>query len=375
MIYTDFRGEKISRLGFGSLRMPMTGRLNKTIDEAASGELIDRLYGAGVNYYDLAYMYLGGKSEGATTRALAKYPRQSYMLADKLPWTHVGSSRAPGIAFRTQLRRCNTDYFDFYLLHDVSGRAMAGYEDEAVGAIPYLLGRRAAGQIRHLGFSTHASPEELDGFLNRHPGIFEFVQIQLNYLDWEFEAKRMYDVVTAHGLPVWVMEPVRGGRLASLTPEADALLTAAAPGRSAASWAFIWLMGLDNVKVILSGMSAVAQAEDNLATFAAVSPLTERESAALAAAVAVLKGRGDIPCTRCRYCCGGCPQKLDIPALIAAYSELCVDGVSVAGRIRKLPEPKQPSACIGCGECAAVCPQGIDIPAVLAEFAAGLAKE
>lgn len=374
MNYSDFKGDKLSRLGFGAMRMPLVGRARGNVDFPKAEAIIDRLYESGVNYFDTAYMYHNGKSESVLMRALAKRPRESYFLADKLPWSALKTARAVKTAFATQLRRTGAGYFDYYLLHNVSGRTVEAFENEAVGAIPYLIKQREKGLIRHLGFSSHASPEQLDAFLSRHEGVFEFVQIQLNYLDWEIEAKAMYDVIVSHGLPVWVMEPVRGGRLASLTPEADAILHEAAPDRSVASWAFRWLAGLPEVKVILSGMSTTEQAEDNIATFAELSQLDAKERSALKKALSLLKGRGDIPCTRCRYC-DKCPKALDIPWLLASYTELCIDGEDVVKRFEKVPEEKLPSACIACGKCAEVCPQGISIPEILAAFASELNKK
>lgn len=364
MIYKDFCGNRVSNLGMGNMRLPI--RADGHVDEAHAREIIRYAYENGVNYFDTAYLYHDGESEPVLGRALADYPRESYHLADKF-WYQ---SRTPGMTvkdfFEIQLRRCGADYFDYYLIHNVSDATIGDYLriDAQEGMLDYLESEKAAGRIRHLGFSCHAGPENLERFLDHHD--FEFVQIQCNYLDWELQnAKRKYELLTARGIPVVTMESCRGGRLADLGPENNARLKRLRPDDSVASWAYRYLQGLDNVRVILSGMSSLAQAQDNVRTFGAFSPLTAEERDALAGITASMADR--VPCTACHYC-RACPKKLDIPGLIALYNEARVDMVMPFYQVRQLPEEQRPSACIGCGACRRACPQGIDVPEILKDF-------
>jgi predicted aldo/keto reductase-like oxidoreductase len=318
-------------LGMGNMRLPTVGERGP-IDEAKAQEIIDYAYGHGVNYFDTAYMYHGGESERFTGRALRQYPRDSWYLATKMPG-HMMQVRngklepvgylaghridSPAQIFEQQLEKCSVDYFDFYLLHNLCETAYDLYTDKDLRVVEYLLEQKKAGRIRHLGLSAHGRAETIDRFLNEWD-CFEFVQIQLNYLDWTLQdAGRKYDVATAHGLPVIVMEPVRGGKLASLNDRANAMLKQARPHDSIASWAFRFLQSLPNVQVVLSGMTTMEQLKDNIATFSRLDPTTAAERELLRQVVATMASM--VPCTACRYCCDGCPQNLDIPKLISLY--------------------------------------------------------
>ncbi len=367
MIYNDFNGDKLSRLGFGCMRFktdPETGE----IDQQKVNAMFDLAISQGVNYFDTAYPYLGGKSEIAMAEALKNYPRESYYLADKFPG-HSLPGPVDNIAlFNVSLNKCRTDYFDFYLLHNITEWSVKIYESEEYHIIPDMIRMKEEGKIRHLGFSFHGGPELLEEFLNRHEGVFEFVQIQCNYLDWTLQnAKKKYDIITDRGLGVWIMEPCRGGKLAQLSDANMARLKAFDPQRSAASYAFRFLQGLEQVKMILSGMNEVAQVEDNLNTFASYEPLSpEERQTLLEIAEGMKKG---VPCTGCRYCCAGCPMELDIPFLLECYNDYrYAESLTASQRLDGLAEDKKPASCIACGQCRHACPQGIDVPAALAEL-------
>ena len=351
---------------------PLTGE----IDQAKVNAMFDLAIKEGVNYFDTAYPYLGGKSELAMAEALSRYPRDSYFIADKFPG-HSLTAPIDNIAlFNVSLKKCRTDYFDFYLLHNITEWSVKYYESDEYHIIPDILKMKREGKIRSLGFSFHGGPELLDEFLTRHEGEFDFVQIQLNYLDWTLQdAKSKYEIIARHGLGVWVMEPCRGGKLAML-PEAesaklkalrkDAGDTQTMP--SDASYAFRFLQELPEVKVILSGMNEVFQVEDNLRTFREEWPLTDAERNVLFDIAENLK-KG-VPCTACRYCCDGCPVGLDIPYLLQCYNDFkFAVTISPSMRIDGLEEEKRPAACIGCGQCSHACPQKIDVPSALAELA------
>ena len=266
------------------------------------------------------------------------------------------------------------DYFDFYLLHNVYENDVDIYTDPKWGIIDYFVEQKRLGRIKHLGFSTHADLPCLTAFLERYGKEMEFCQIQLNYLDWTIQrAKEKYELLEKHHIPVWVMEPVRGGKLAALDADSEQQLHALRPNASIASFGFRWLQGLDNVHMVLSGMSDMAQMADNVATFEHLDPLSPAEEAILFAAADKMKN--SIPCTACRYCCDGCPQQLDIPDLLHKYNQLRTgSGSTIKMQLDAVPANKWPHACLGCGACAAVCPQKIVIPDELAAFAAELDK-
>ena len=364
MVYNSFKELSLSRLGFGAMRLPV--KEDKSIDEAVVFEMVDYAMSHGVNYFDTAYPYHGGYSEVVLGEALNRYPRDTWYLATKYPGHQIADTYDPAAVFEDQLKKCGVDYFDFYLLHNVYENSIGVYLDPKWGIVDYFKEQVKNGRIRHLGFSCHGRPETLEYFLDQVGDCMEFCQIQLNYLDWTLQdAKTKYELLTSRNIPVWVMEPLRGGRLAKLSEEDESRLKALRPFESTASWSFRYLMNLPNVKMILSGMSAPEQMWDNVKTFSEGDPQTGEETELLLEIAEGLKGA--VPCTRCRYCCDGCPQELDIPMLIHAYNDLKFSGrnMMVSMQFDALPEEKLPSACIGCGACAAVCPQGIDIPSIM----------
>ena len=368
MKYIDFQGKRISMLGYGAMRLPTLGADDKINYEEAE-RLLDHAYKSGVNYFDTAYPYHGGNSEVVTGKILSKYPRESYYLATKYPGHQVLDSYDPSVIFEHQLEKCGVEYFDFYLLHNVSETSIDVFLDERWGIIDYLVEQKRLGRIKHLGFSTHGLPENLAEFLEAAGDKMEFCQIQLNYLDWTLQrAKEKCELLAKYNIPIWVMEPVRGGKLVDKLPEgAKADLKTLRPDESVASWCFRWLMTLPNMGVILSGMTTMDQLTDNLKTFSEDKPLTETEIDKLYAIAESLKN--NVPCTACRYCTDVCPKGLNIPMLIEVYNDLrYAPGVNSASKIEFMPEDKQPTACIACGRCVKMCPQHIDIPKTLIDF-------
>lgn len=371
MKYHDFQDISLSGLGFGAMRLPVK---DGGIDEETLQKMVDYAIEHGVNYFDTAFPYHEGRSEIALGKALKKYPRGSFYLADKYPGHQIFDTYYPAEIFEEQLKKCDVEYFDFYLLHNVYEGSIKTYQDPQWGIIDYFLEQKKAGRIRHLGFSSHANLQTLREFLDSYGEHMEFCQIQLNYLDWTLQhAKEKYELLTERGIPVWVMEPVRGGKLASLGEKHEKQLRGYRPEESTASWCFRWLMNLPNVKVVLSGMSDLSQMEDNVRTFEDGQPLSEEENALLLAIAEELKE--SVPCTACRYCCDGCPMGLDIPMLIGAYNDIKFSGDMTASmQLDALDENKRPAACIACGACAKICPQKINIPEVLADLAERYAK-
>ncbi|MDO4323464.1 MAG: aldo/keto reductase [Lachnospiraceae bacterium] len=372
MIYNEFHDKKLSLLGFGTMRLPLSD--GETVDTAQVDKMVDYALEHGINYFDTAYPYHSGMSERIIGRSLNRYPREQYYLATKYPGHQISSSYDPAAIFEEQLQKCGVDYFDFYLLHNVYENSLKTYLDPKWGIIDYFLEQKRLGRIRHLGFSSHGGVKMLEEFLELYGDEMEFCQIQLNYLDWTLQdAKTKYELLTSRNIPVWVMEPVRGGRLAKLSDEEESRLKALRPEESIAAWSFRFLQGLPNVKMVLSGMSDMTQMEDNVRTFSEGKPLSEDEISLLLDLAEGMKN--SVPCTACRYCCDGCPRGLDIPMLIATYNDIRFSPNFITSmRLDALPEDKLPSACIGCGKCMKVCPQNIRIPQVMKEFDEALAK-
>ena len=374
MIYSDFQGKKLSLLGFGTMRLPLLQDGSGEVDEELVGKMVKYASEHGINYYDTAYPYHNAKSEMIIGKALKQLPRESYYLATKYPGHQIAASYHPAETFEEQLKKCDVEYFDFYLLHNVYENSIGTYTDPKWGIVDYFVEQKKLGRIRHLGFSTHGLQDTLEAFLDRYGDVMEFCQIQLNYLDWTLQdARAKYDLLTKRGIPVWVMEPVRGGRLADLDQASKDRLDQLRPGTSAASWAFYWLQGLPNVKMILSGMSNMEQMAENIHTFEETKPLTEEENKVL---LAIAEGmKNSVPCTACRYCCGDCPKKLDIPKLLSLYNEMRFSpNMNVGMTIDSLEESSRPVACINCGRCAKICPQKINIPEAMKEFSEMLEK-
>lgn len=370
MIYTDFQGMKLSQLGFGTMRLPTA---DGVIDEKQVADMVRLAMENGVNYFDTAWPYHGGESEKVIGRVLAQYPREIWYLATKYPGHQIMSSYDPAAVFEEQLRKCGVEYFDFYLLHNVYENSIDTYLDPKWGIIEYFREQKRLGRIRHLGFSCHGNVENLKAFLDAAGDDLEFCQIQLNWLDWTLQnAKAKVELLNERHIPIWVMEPVRGGRLCSLSEQDEATLHNLRPDEGIPAWGFRFLQDIPGVTMILSGMSNMEQMQDNLRTFVGRRPLNESETAAL---LDIAEGMKDsVPCTACRYCTPHCPMGLDIPMLLATYNELRFSpAINVAMRLEGLPADKQPSACIGCGACAAICPQRIDIPAAMKDLADKLA--
>ena len=368
MIYKQFQDKKLSMLGFGTMRLPLLAD-GVTIDEQQVAEMTAYAMEHGVNYFDTAHPYHQGNSERVIGRVLKNYPRESFYLADKYPGHQIASSYDPAATFEEQLEKCGVEYFDFYLLHNVYEKSVETYMDPRWGILDYFLEQKRLGRIKHLGFSSHGSVAMMETFLNYCGKDMEFCQIQLNYLDWTLQdAKTKCELLAKWNIPVWVMEPVRGGKLATLPADSETALKAMRPDESIPAWCFRWLQGIENVTMVLSGMSNSAQMVDNVKTFEAPKPLTDEENALLMDIAEQLKNA--VPCTACRYCCDGCPMGLDIPALLAIYNDLKVTPTFLLGmRVEALPPEKRPDACIGCGACTTICPQNINIPEKLADMA------
>jgi predicted aldo/keto reductase-like oxidoreductase len=374
----------------GNMRLPKIEGQGEKIEEAKARTLIEYAYQNGVNYFDTAYRYHGGESETFVGEVLEQFPRDTFYLATKMPshmmeykdsvYKFTGllanrEPRSPQEIFEEQLEKCRVDYFDFYLLHNICETAWDFYTNEEIGVVDYLLKQKQAGRIRHLGFSAHGRADTIDKFLSRYD-CFEFVQIQLNYLDWTLQnAGKKYEVITKHGLPVITMESCRGGRLVSLNPEADAMLKKVRPNDSIVSWAFRFLQSLPNVSVVLSGMTTLEQLKENIGLFSREDPTTDQENELLQQAVRTMADL--IPCTGCAYCTEACPQELDIPKLISMYNEMRFNtdpSIMKNFTLKAMAEKELPSACIACGACSKLCPQEIDIPSVLKRFSDILEK-
>ena len=371
MLYHEFQGLELSALGMGAMRLPVIDGDDARVDENAVKEMVAYAIEHGVNYFDTAWGYHNGQSELALGRALAAYPRDSFYLADKFPGYDLSNMDKVEEIFEAQLKKCGVDYFDFYLFHNVCELNIDAYLDRSHRIYAYLTEQKKNGRIRHLGFSAHGSCEVIRRFLDAYGDAMEFAQIQLNYLDWDFQgAKDKVELLTAHGRPVWVMEPLRGGSLAKLAPEEEEKLRALRPDESMASWAFRFLQSVPEVTVILSGMSDLEQLKQNVETFSQDRPLSEAERAALLGIAGDMVKKIVLPCTACRYCTSHCPQGLNIPELLALYNEHCFTkgGFIAPMAISAIPEDKRPNACIGCRSCEAVCPQQIKISEAMADF-------
>ena len=376
MIYREFQGLKLSALGMGAMRLPVMDGDDSRIDEEAAKAMVDYAMSQGVNYYDTAWGYHGGQSELVMGRALKKYPRDSFYLATKFPGYDLSNMDKVEEIFEKQLEKCGVDYFDFYLFHNVCEMNIDAYLDPKYGIHEYLMRQKENGRIRHLGFSAHGSYDVMRRFLEAYGKDMEFCQIQLNYLDWKFQdAENKVKLLDEYRIPVWVMEPLRGGKLASLAEEDEAKLTALRPEEKIPAWAFRFLQSLPEVTVTLSGMSNMEQLQENIRTFGEERPLNEEERQTLLDIADGMVKKIAVPCTACHYCVSHCAQGLDIPHLLSLYNEHSFTGGGFIApmALSAISKDKWPSACIGCRSCEAVCPQQIKISEVMADFAAKLA--
>ncbi len=351
---------KVSLLGMGCMRLPKVDPEKEDIDYEKAQEIIDYAYANGVNYFDTAYGYHGGQSELFVGQALKKYPRESFFLASKMPIWCVKEKGDVERIFNEQLQRCQTDYFDFYLFH--SQNAANFQKCQEFGVYEFLSQMKAEGKIRRLGFSFHDTPEVLRHICDTYP--WDFAQIQLNYLDWEMQdAKTQYQILNDREIPVIVMEPVRGGALASPCEAADILFREERPDKSVASWAIRFAASLPGVLTVLSGMSNMEQVRDNVDTMTRFEPLTDREREVIDEALEAYRKKDTVPCTGCRYCMD-CPFGVDIPKMFSLYNHYVLDrdGEDYLEAYEAQPESQRADQCQACGACMEKCPQHIRIP-------------
>lgn len=369
MVYRDFQELSLSALGMGTMRLPVMDGDDGRIDEAAAAEMVSYAMSRGINYYDTAWGYHNGNSELVMGKILKEYPRESFYLATKFPGYDLANMPKVEEIFEKQLEKCQVEYFDFYLFHNVCEMNINEYLDKQYGIFDYLMKQKENGRIKHLGFSAHGSYEVIQRFLDAYGEHMEFCQLQVNYVDWTLQhAKEKVELLKEHNIPVWIMEPLRGGMLAKHSEENTAKLKALRPDEDVPAWAFRFLQGLPEVKVILSGMSDYRQMKENIHTFETEKPLNDAEMSEL---LAIAGGMiNSVPCTKCHYCTGHCPNEIDIPSMIELYNEHVFSGGGFLApmALMAVPKEKQPSACIACRSCEAVCPQQIKISEVLADF-------
>ncbi len=370
-------GIPMKKLGFGLMRLPTTEPDNPSkIDMEQVKKMVDLFIENGFTYFDTAWMYCGFASEPTAKEALVdRYPRNAYTLATKLHGDFLNTLEDRDRIFSSQLEKTGVDFFDYYLLHDVG----AGYYEKFtdLDCFNWLVEKKKEGKVKHIGFSFHDGPELLDQVLTEHPEM-EFVQLQINYLDWDSEgiqSRKCYEVAVKHQKPVIVMEPVKGGTLAKVPEEVEQSFKAYAPEMSVSSWAIRFAAGLENVMVVLSGMSTLQQMEDNIGYMKDLKPLNDEEKALIQKAVTAINANIVIPCTGCAYCVSGCPQNIAIPRYFSLYNadkqEVKEKGWTPQGEYYKRLTLSfgKASDCIACGQCEGICPQHLPIIQWLKEVA------
>ena len=366
---------KMPKLGFGCMRLPV---IDDEIDLEQMKQMVDLYMEAGLNYIDTAYVYHHGKSEVAIREAIVKrYPRDSFILADKLPAWEIHGKEDRDRVFNEQLERTGAGYFNMYLLHSVEDGNISVYRDN--DCFNWAMEKKEQGLIRHFGFSFHGSPDLLRELLDQHPEV-EFVQIQLNYLDWEnpfVRSGELYNILREHNIPMVIMEPIKGGTLAKLKPELEELFKEVDPERSIASWALRFVGSLPGVMTILSGMSALEQMQDNVQTFTDFKPLNETEQETIQKVVKIMLDTPQIGCTACRYCTDGCPMSIAIPDIFKAVNTMNMYGDTFRPKAfyrSLLKDHGKASDCLQCGQCESVCPQHLPIIELL-QKASGMLDE
>jgi len=371
MIYKKFQDIQLSGLGLGMMRLPVLDGNDGAVDEAAAAELIDCAYRSGINYFDTAWGYHDGNSELVVGKYLSRYPRESYYLANKFPGYDLSNMDRVEEIFEKQLEKCQTPHFDFYLFHNVYEGNIDAYLDSQYGILEYLLKQKQNGRIRHLGFSAHGSVEVIQRFLDAYGRYMEFCQLQLNYMDWHFQnAQEKAAILQKAGIPVWVMEPLRGGKLAKASGEFATALQSMRPKETVPGWAFRFLQSIPGVTMVLSGMSNMEQLKANIATYGTDEPLSPEEFDTLIKYADEETRKGGLPCTACHYCTSHCPKGLPIPELIALYNEHKITGGGFIApmAVSSMPQEKRPANCIGCKGCEQVCPQQIKISGMMKDF-------
>lgn len=376
---SELTKEMPKKLGFGCMRLPVTDGSTENINDAAFCEMIDSYLEQGFKYFDTAYPYHNGRSEEAVGRCLVqRYARDRFFLASKMPVWLVKEYTDYGKYFEEQLKKCQVEYFDFYLLHAMNKDRVK--EAENLGGFQFVQNMKEKGKIRHIGFSFHDKADVLDEILTNHPEM-EFVQLQINYYDWESEnvqSRKCYEVAEKHGVPVIVMEPVKGGTLANMVGEPARILSALDENASYASYAIRYAASLPNVILVLRGMSDLKQLQDNTAYMKDFQPLTDKEQQAIGKVVEELEKLPTIPCTNCRYCVEGCPKQIRIPDIFGVYNMGVQFGVTDAARGSyrwQIDGSGKAGDCIKCGKCEAQCPQHLEIRKLLEEAADIYEKE
>ncbi len=375
MIYRDFGGIKLSNLGLGGMRLPCGEGGYGDVDVEKVREMVEYALGHGINYFDTAWGYHNGNSEPAFAEVLSGFSRDSYYIATKFPGYDLSNMTKVGEIFEKQLERLRVDYIDFYLFHNVCEMNINEYLDPRFGIYDYLIEQKRNGRIKHLGFSCHGELPVLKRFLDAYGKDMEFCQLQLNYLDWTFQhGREKVELLKEYGIPVWAMEPLRGGKLVSIDTVYEDRLKGMRPSESAAGWSFRFLQTIPEIKVILSGMSNMEQLKENVRTFETDEPLNGDEMDAICEIAEEIISKRILPCTGCRYCTEYCPQGLDIPRLISLYNEHAFTGGGFIApmALSKMERDKWPSACVGCRSCEQVCPQQIKISDAMADFAGRL---
>lgn len=359
MKYVDFNGIKLSRLGFGAMRLPVN--CDNSINEEEVFKMVDYAMNNGINYFDTAFPYHKGYSEIILAKALKRYDREKYYLATKFPGHQIAPSYDPKEIFEEQLKKCNVDYFDFYLLHNVYERSINIYLDEKWGIIDYFIEQKRLGRIKYLGFSTHANIDTFKLFLDKTKGVFDFCQIQLNYLDYDLQnAKEKVEILNKLNIPIFVMEPLRGGKLVNVNYDN---LNTLRP----IDYAFRFIDSIKGVKVILSGMSNMEQLVDNVNIFNNIKELSTDEFNKLINIGHQLNNT--INCTSCKYCMEACPIPLNIPHFINTYNEVkYIASINAVLSIYALQDKDKPSSCLGCRKCEQVCPQSIKISDIISKL-------
>lgn len=364
-------GDDVPKLGFGLMRLPMLA--DNTIDLEQVKQMVDAFIGAGFTYFDTAYGYLNEQSEPTARKAIVeRYPRDQFLLATKLPVWHLRAGKTAEELFDTQLERTGAGYFDYYMLHALNASYLEMLDEQ--GTWDFIRQKKEEGLVRHIGFSFHDSAAVLEQILKAHPEV-EFVQLQINYADWEndgVQSRLCYEVARKYGKSVIVMEPVKGGALAAMGPEAQATFKAARPDASIASWAMRYAASLDGVVTVLSGMSNLEQMQDNIQTMEMFEPLTDADQETIHKVQEILASTPTTPCTDCKYCVenGGCPQDIPIPAIIATDNSRRVYHVTDKNHYGFITRGHgKASDCIQCGNCESRCPQHIEIIKVLADCA------